>query len=42
MLHKPDFFPESLNGVHPILRSLNDISSVMFVILGLCLGWKGQ
>ena len=33
MLYKPDSFPESLNGVHLILRSLNEISSVMFVII---------
>ena len=32
MLDKPDSFPESLNGAQPILRSLNEISSVMFVI----------
>ena len=32
MLDKPDSFPESLNGVHLILRSLNEISPVMFVI----------
>ena len=32
MLDKTDSFPESLNGVHLILRSLNEISSVMFVI----------
>ena len=32
MLDKPDSFPESLNGVHLILGSLNEISSVMFVI----------
>ena len=32
MLDKPDSFPESLNRVHLILRSLNEISSVMFVI----------
>ena len=32
MLDKPDSFPESLNGVPLVLRSLNEISSVMFVI----------
>ena len=32
MLDRPDSFPESLNGIHLILRSLNEISSSMFVI----------
>ena len=32
MLDRPGSFSESLNGVHLILRSLNEISSVMFVI----------
>ena len=32
MLDQPGSFPESLNGVHLILRSMNEISSVMFVI----------
>ena len=32
MLDRPDYFPESLNGIHLILRSLNEISSSMFVI----------
>ena len=32
MLDREDSFPESLNGVHLILRSLNEISSFLFVI----------
>ena len=32
MLDRSDYFPETLNGVHLILRSLNEISSSMFVI----------
>ena len=33
MLDKPDSFPESLNGVHLILRSLNEVSSFMLIEL---------
>ena len=32
MLDRSDSFPESLNGIHLILRSLNEILSSMFVI----------
>ena len=31
MLDRPDSFPESLNGVHLILRSLNEVSSFMLI-----------